>query len=131
MDSLSKGALALAIVATGAGLASAQSSVRVLANVPFAFTAGGQTLAAGDYAIHQTSDTADVLELQNTGTNKAVMVSFLARLGQRNDMQAALVFDKNEDGVFLSEIHVPGEDGYLVANVPKRHVHDTVTGTRK
>jgi hypothetical protein len=131
MKTLLNGTLTLAIVAAGASFASAQSMIHVVADVPFAFTAGGQSLAAGNYDILRTSDTADILEFRNAATGKAVMVPFVSRLGPRSDQEAALVFDKDQMVSYLSEIHVPGEDGYLLQGAPARHTHVTVKVTRK
>lgn len=127
-----KGGLAIAIVVACASFASAQSpSLHVLADVPFAFTAGPDSFPAGTYDILRTSDTADVLELRNAKTEKAVIVPFVSRLAERGGTGALLVFDKDAKGTYLSEIHVAGDDGYILKGAPERHTHVIVKATRK
>ncbi len=131
MKTLLKGALVTAVLVAGAQLASAQNIVRVVVDVPFAFTAGPESLPAGSYEIVQTSDTADVLEFRNTETGRAALAPFVTRLADRGETEALVVFDKDAKNSYLSEIHIPGEDGYMLRGAPERHTHVMVKATRK
>ena len=56
------------------GLAYAQSTMVAKADVPFAFTAGGKTIAAGESVINTVGSTDRVLRVGNLDTNEAAYV---------------------------------------------------------
>ena len=101
---------------------------RVVAKIPFAFIASGSTLAAGQYEFVPDAAT-EVVRIVGTGKNAAVIVPIITRLGaaiHTSKQDAHLVFD-DVGGVYtLSEIWVPGEDGWLLFTTKGKHQHKTV-----
>jgi hypothetical protein len=121
--------LILASALVGAGAASALAAEPlVTAHVPFAFEAGSTKFPAGHYAIVAPDDASDlVLRVRNLDTQQEAFVEALTRLAERGDHQSLLVFDDVGGQRMLSEIHVTGEDGYLLPAAGKRpHTHAMV-----
>ncbi len=55
-------------------------------------------------------------------TGASVKVAFLTRLSSREG-NPQVVFDKDGDTYFLSEIYLAGKDGYHLQGAPGRHTH--------
>jgi hypothetical protein len=118
--------LALAIAVAVGGAAYAQSETQV--NIGFAFLAGGESMPAGNYAIERRPVGGLVLRPRQAGPSSPVLRS-ISRLGRHDkDPFAELVFDKTDEGMHLSEIWLPGEDGYLLLATSKEHQHLVVNG---
>lgn len=106
--------------------ASAQTTVR--ANIPFAFTAAGKVLPAGQYEfLRQANDTT----IRVTGSAKgssavAMVVTRLAASIHTTPQDAHVVFDKVGEQHFLSEIWIPGVDGFLLYSTKGKHEHEVV-----
>jgi hypothetical protein len=95
--------------------------------VPFEFTAGRSKLPAGHYKILVSGDHDQVLMVENVDTKKTTLVEYTTRIAARDDGNAALVFDEAGGETVLSEIRVPGSDGYLLPGVGKKaHTHKQV-----
>jgi hypothetical protein len=109
--------------------ASAQS--RYDFKAPFDFVAHGKPCPAGDYTL-VANDTDEVLTLEAKdpqGGNVALMVE--TRLAERKALaDPEVVFDKVNGQLILSELLVPGLDGYLVAVTKAKHTHESVKGSR-
>jgi hypothetical protein len=121
--------LILASALVGAGAASAVAAEPLAkADVPFAFEAGGTKFPAGHYEIVEPEDpSSGVLTVRNLDTQKEGFVEVLTRIAERGDHQSLLVFDNVGGQRMLSEIHVTGEDGYLLPAAGKRpHTHELV-----
>ena len=88
-------ALATAVVS-----AHAQSSRLVVANVPFEFTVGDQTMPAGEYRIRPALSKG--LSIQSADAKKTVMR--LANDIEPNKKPARLVFHRYGDRYFLAEV---------------------------
>jgi len=98
----------LAVVALAATAVSAQTSRRVVANVPFSFIVGDRELPAGNYGIQPTSMGSGILRIAGTENSKSTVR--LTSLLRRNDSgRGKLVFHRYQDQYFLSEIWVTGE----------------------
>ena len=99
--------LVLSIVAA-AGLAYAQQTLLV-ANVPFEFVAGGQTLPAGEYRIEPaTTSGPQLLLIKRTDGHALRIVSTMAVLASEWPSQARLVFECYGNQCFLSQIWTLG-----------------------
>jgi hypothetical protein len=126
--------LASALVGGGAVSALAAEPL-VRADVPFAFEAGTTKLPAGEYEILASEEPPQgVLTVRNVKTDHEVFVETLTRLAEREGDSSALVFDVLGGERILSEVHVAGEDGYLLPAAGKQpHRHETVKAktTRK
>lgn len=126
-------ALALFLVA-GAASAFAQAEFKV----PFPLQAGGKKLGAGDYAVTKTADGGLVLKQVSTGKETAVAV--IERIAQPVPPVAEprLVFDEVGDFApsyteyitvyVLSEVWLPGEDGFRVHVTKGAHKTKAVNG---
>ena len=91
-------ALATAVVS-----ANAQSSDRLAAAVPFDFTVGGQTMAAGDYILGPATSDGEGLVVRSKETGKSVVR--LTNSSERwQDNRAGLVFHKYGQRYFLAEV---------------------------
>ena len=98
----------------------------VKAKVAFPFTVEGKALPAGQY-VFTLQESGDVFRV--VGEGKDVMATVVTRLG--GEMRSApkgthLVFDKVGELYLLSEIWVPGEDGFLLLATKGVHAHKTV-----
>ncbi len=89
-------------------------------DIPFAFIAGSVTLPAGKYEIQGTSLEGEI-RLTNLGTQDSVMAQVLTRISPRDT--AEVVFDRTADTSYLSEVYMPGLDGFLIQGAQVRHTH--------
>jgi hypothetical protein len=97
------------------------------AKIDFAFTAGGKVLPAGEYEF-RADESAPVFRIQGAGKTGDV-VSIITRLTRelRQEPQtASLVFDVVGGKDILSEIWIPGVDGFLVQMTKGAHTHKVV-----
>ncbi len=109
--------IALLALGIGSSLAYAQS---VVANIQFPFKAGGNNLPAGKYRI-ETNSQMEELVVRNVDTGRGVVVPYTTRLSPRNDEQALVVFDKAGDSYYLSEVYIPGIDGFEIPGATGKH----------
>jgi hypothetical protein len=126
-------ALALLFLA-GVAAASAQADF----NVPFPLQAGGKKLVAGDYAVVKTAEGGLVLRQASTG--KETPIAVIERIPQSAPpvVEPRLVFDEVGDFApsyteymtvyVLSEVWLPGEDGYRVHITKGAHKTKVVNG---
>jgi hypothetical protein len=119
--------IALFALAGGAVWA-ASSGMRV--NVPFEFTVEKGNLPSGTYEILIDGPRNSVIRLRNLDTGKMTRLSIRTRLADVGAKKAYFVFDKAGSGHFLSEIHLPGSDGYELKGVSKEHQHEKVPVTQ-
>jgi hypothetical protein len=110
--------------------AHAQEGVTV--NIPYKFEAGGKQFAAGQYTIDPGDPSQSVLFIRSLNGKDEAELQVLTRIS-RGDVptasQARVVLDKYPDKYILSEIFVPGEDGYLLkGSAETAHQHQTVKG---
>jgi len=126
-------ALVLFLVA-GAVSAFAQAEFKV----PFPLQAGGKKLGAGDYAVVKTTEGG--LMLKQVSTGKETPIAVIERIAQPVPPVAEprLVFDEVGDFApsyteyitvyVLSEVWLPGEDGYRVHVTKGAHKTKVVNG---
>ena len=104
----------LAVVALATTAVSAQTSGRVVANVPFSFIVGDKELPAGTYGVQPTTLGSGILRIAGTGNSKST-VRLSTSLHRNNRGSGKLVFHRYQDQYFLSEIWQPGEaDGRML-----------------
>ncbi|MGB8959087.1 MAG: hypothetical protein WCC00_08780 [Candidatus Aminicenantales bacterium] len=127
-------ALAMLLVA-GVASAFAQADFKV----PFPLQAGGKKLGAGDYAVVKTAEGGLVLRQASTG--KETPIAIIERIAPPVPPVAGprLVFDEVGDFApsyteymtvyVLSEVWLPGEDGYRIHVTKGAHTTKTVNGT--
>ncbi|MEN6560707.1 MAG: hypothetical protein ABFD52_08035 [Acidobacteriota bacterium] len=120
-------ALAVAGLMALGSVYAAQSAEAVKAKIDFAFAAGGKVLPAGEYEF-QKDDAAYVFRIQGQGKTGDIVniVTSLTRDLHAEPQAASLVFDVVGNKYILSEIWIPGYDGYLVQATKGRHTHKIV-----
>lgn len=120
----------LAVVLSTASAARAQgNAVRsVTTKIDFAFVLNGKTLPAGSYTLE--ADESRVILRPQAGKAEGVIASVMTRLGRHDrDADPELVFDSIEGKYLLSEVWLPGEDGYLLLGTKERHDHRVIGGS--
>ena len=89
----------------------AQTTERMVFNVPFEFTAGGERLPAGEYAIRPTSRGGAAYFIQSRDGRSVAAVSVKNTLrADENASQAQLTFNVYAGQYYLSQVR-PGGDG--------------------
>jgi hypothetical protein len=119
----------VALVVLGFGqVASAQRQFDF--TIPNAFVANGKPFVPGDYMISVNPATDLVTVTSKTPKGGSAMLVVETRVAERASVTAPeVVFDKLNGQLILSELLVPGEDGYLVAVTKAKHTHESVKGT--
>ncbi len=118
------GALALGFAGSVAWAAGAVS-----VNIPFNFVAKDTEMTAGTYEIRVGGNNEDQLAIRNIKGSGHTNLPVIERLADTGTKNVRIVFDKMEDGrSYLSEIHMPGTDGFLVGISKGREKHVVVTG---
>jgi hypothetical protein len=110
-----------------AGFVYGQSRV-VKANIPFAFNVEGKTLPAGQYEFLPDTNGA-TMRILGAGKGSSVLAMIQTRMAAEihttpND--AHIVFDKVGDVYTLSEVWVPGVDGFMLHLTKGKHEHKVV-----
>jgi hypothetical protein len=119
-------ALVFSAMAISAG-AQVGSGSTVTADVPFSFIVSGKTLPAGTYQIKAIGNQQQITVTSSDKKTSAIaLVS--TRLAPRSGSASTLVFDVAGAEHYLSEIHVPGADGFQVGGAKGTHTHAIVTG---
>jgi hypothetical protein len=108
----------------GGAMAHAQS---VSAEITFPFAAGGKDMPAGKYSV----DVAGDFQLRLTGPGgEKILMPVITMIGRHDkDADAEFVFDKVGGKALLSEVWMPGRDGYLLVATKERHEHAVVGGS--
>lgn|SRR5690606_23876395 len=107
----------LALVFAIAGVeASAQSSIKIDATIPYDFQVGDEQFEAGKYVMRvrrMTNGAGDLIELRDS-RHRVVWESFALENGKTGSGKANLVFDKSGSIAKLTEIRT-GERGYSIS----------------
>jgi hypothetical protein len=116
------------VLALTGGVAWAANAVVV--NVPFAFVVDGHaTMPAGRYEIKADNPDEAPVTIRNLDTRQEHAMMPLTRVAQVGTPEGLVVFDKTADGTcYLSEVHIPGIDGFIFQGATARHTHVKVTG---
>jgi hypothetical protein len=112
-----------------AAMAYGQTAVK--ANIPFAFTAGTKALPAGSYEVYPVPSAAGVVDvrMRSADGKTAVLVPVITRLSgaiHTTPQDSHLVFDKVGENFSLSEVWIPGSDGYVLSTTAKQHEHRVI-----
>lgn len=99
--------LTMALV-TAVASANGQSQHKLNARIPFEFTVGDKTLAAGQYEINAIGITQDALAIRGRESNDSVIRLVMTKEPQKNK-QARLVFHRYGNAYFLSEVWEGGD----------------------
>lgn len=101
---------------------------KVAVQIPFSFTAGGSELPAGSYRISTDPNNPSVLRIRNEAGDKSALCTIITRLSASESKKAQVVFDKVGEKRILSEVYLPGVDGYQLAGTKGEHTHEKVSG---
>ncbi|MEK6281971.1 MAG: hypothetical protein AABN95_16575 [Acidobacteriota bacterium] len=89
---------------TAVASANAQSAKKVVAEIPFDFVVGDQTLSSGEYTLKSTTAPESGLLIQNAaGKSSAMRLTFPIE-PRRNRRAARLVFHRYGQNYFLAEV---------------------------
>ena len=117
-------------LALASSLAWAASSVFV--DTPFSFMAKDTTMPAGRYEIRPDSDMTNLVIRSSGGSGgRTVTVPVIERLADTGAKESRVVFDKVEGKRYLSEVHIPGMDGFLVGIAKGKETHEVLPGKEK
>jgi hypothetical protein len=97
----------------------------VSADIPFSFTLAGKSYPAGNYSFTENTTMSAITIMAKDGKQSAV-VPYLTRLSSRSLEQADLVFDVVGSDHYLSEVYMPGMDGFAFKAASSTHTHMTV-----
>jgi len=125
------GAVAVVVGVCALGLAGslAWAAGPVSVEVPFSFIVNDKELPAGRYEIRVEGNDESRLAIRSSQGGGTVVALVLERLADIGGKNSKVVFDKMEDGKsYLSEVHIPGQDGFLVGIAGGKEKHVTVTG---
>jgi hypothetical protein len=121
----------IGLLAASFGFAQVDQLIRV--NVPFSFVVGKKALPAGEYnfAPNSLNEAIEVTPAKKgeIGADAIVLTQLAAEV--HNVGGGHLVFDKVGDTYFLSEIWIPGFDGFLVNATKEKHTHRVIKASKK
>ena len=122
---LQAGNLLVVLVLAAVG---AQAQAPQRANVPFKFYVGGSAFEAGTYYISEIAAGAR-LEIRDSNQKALAQIAVITRLAPvgRSSGSLRLVFDEiTPTDRHLSEVWMPGKDGFLVRATSEKHEHAVV-----
>jgi uncharacterized protein involved in type VI secretion and phage assembly len=90
--------------ATAIVSANAQSSNRVVAEIPFQFTVGDRAMPSGKYAVKATSTQGNALMIQSADAKRSAIRLTNSIESTRNKERARLVFHRYGERYFLAEV---------------------------
>jgi hypothetical protein len=122
--------VAAALVALAAGQ-TAGAQTRFDFKIPTGFVANGKAFPSGNYALSVDEGSA-VVTLESTGAKMpSVVLPVETRVSEPKPLaEPEVVFDKLNGQLLLSELLVPGEDGYLLLVTKAKHTHELLKGAR-
>jgi hypothetical protein len=122
-------AAVLAVLAWSGTSAVAQVTASATVTIDFAFTASGKEMPAGEYLVRTEPGRVTVSPMG--ASKEAVIMPVLTRLGRHDDDSfPELVFDKLGGKFLLSEVWVPGADGFMLLATAVEHDHAIQGGVR-
>jgi hypothetical protein len=122
-------AVVVGVVALGLAGSFAWAASGVAVNVPFSFIVTDKEMPAGPYEIRAEGNDESRLVIRSSKGGGTVFALVIERLADTGAKQPKVVFDKMDDGKsYLSEVHIPGMDGFLVGIAKGKETHVVVTG---
>lgn len=113
--------------------AQAQTTQRVIANIPFAFTANNKTLPAGKYTITVINPSSDrkALQIRSMNGRYSAIVLTNGVIGNVAD-ESKLVFERYDDRYFFAQAQMAGDSTSLAAlRSNKEQKHLVATAKKK
>jgi hypothetical protein len=122
-------AVVVGVFALGLAGSLAWAAGAVSVNIPFSFVVKDKEMPAGRYEIRVEGKDESKLLIRSNEGGGTVFALVIERLADTGATEPKVVFDKMQDGKsYLSEVHIPGQDGYLVGISKGRETHVVVTG---
>jgi hypothetical protein len=113
--------VAFGFIMLGLGASMVWAQNQVEANFKFDFIVDGKTMPAGGY-VFQVEEDRVVMKSAEGGAG--TLIPIVTRIADRQLPKPKFIFDKDHDGIYyLSELQIPGEDGYLFKGSPRPHTH--------
>jgi len=125
--------LILATAFTVSAEAQSSGSQRVIANIPFEFSASNKRLPAGEYAITVLNSSSDrkALQIRSMNGRFSALVLTNTVIGNVAD-NSKLVFERYDDRYFFSQAHIAGDSTSLAAlRSHKEQKHLMATAKKK
>jgi hypothetical protein len=120
------------IAACVVGLALAGSmawaSSEIAVNIPFSFMVKDKEMPAGHYEIQSEGDQEARLLVRSKDGKGSTFVPVIERLADTGAKEPTVVFDRIGNKRYLSEVHIPGSDGFLVGIIKGEEKHEVLTG---
>lgn len=126
-------AIIILAIAFTTGAQAQINAQRVIANIPFAFTANNKTLPAGKYTITVLNSSSDrkALQIRSMNGRFSAMVLTNSVIGNVSD-NAKLVFERYDDQYFFAKVQLAGDSTTLAAlQSNKTHKHAVATAKKK
>jgi len=122
-------AIVVSVFALGLAGSLAWAAGAASVNVPFSFVVKDKEMPAGRYEIRTFGEDETRLAIRSNEGGGQVLVPVIERLADTGGKEPKVVFDKMEDGKsYLSEVHMPGMDGFLVGIAKGKETHVTLSG---
>jgi hypothetical protein len=118
--------------ATAVVSAKAQSTGRVISNIPFEFVVGNKTLPAGEYQVSSVTAAGEALLIRSTEA-RDLAVRLSNTIEPQKDTQARLVFHRYGQSYFLVEVWSGGDSTgrQLLESKRERSMRREYAGTAK
>jgi hypothetical protein len=122
-------AVVVAVFALGLAGSLAWAAGAISVDIPFSFIVKDKEMPAGRYEIQTQGNDDARLAIRSSAGGGTVFALVLERLADTGGKEPKVVFDKMADGKsYLSEVHIPGQDGFLVGIAGGKEKHVTVSG---
>jgi len=109
-----------------------QEELKLEANIPFQFVVEGKVLPAGQYTFTRDAGVQKIITVSSPDKVRALapIITWMAGEMHTTPEDSHIVFDKLGDTYYLSEIWIPGEDGFLLHSTKEKHTHRTINVPR-
>ena len=97
-------ALTVALALATAAASNAQSSNRIVADIPFEFTVGDRSLPSGQYAVRAANSQGNALIVESKNAKSSAMRLTDPIRPNKTNEQARLVFHRYGERYFLAEV---------------------------
>jgi len=96
------------VLVAGSTAAYGQGSKRQVADIPFQFQVGSETLPAGEYSVAASSSTGETLRISSRETNATIFRLSSPLVGLETANKGKLVFHRYGGEYFLAEVWSAG-----------------------
>jgi hypothetical protein len=103
--------LLMAVISSAALTTKAQSTYGIRANVPFEFTVGNTTIAAGKIAAREMSTNSGALVISNLDKAQHAIRIAHSVSSSKDSNEGKLVFHRYGNRYYLAQVWIPGYNG--------------------